>query len=1131
MLSSVSFSACTPLGFSYPYDSNFKVEQQLLSFADGFHMYLSPLMASARDVAVNNQEFVVLSDYINLEDCIEQNKKESSLVQFSTSIFLSGVGYWKYDGASFSISPDKIDDGNVFIFRFDLDNDTVELISRDAFFLTFDETLKQFVFQEETVVNFNGVSPQRFNYILDGNSIVLFTSFSYLSAQYSLTFDTGLGVLSATRSLDSSGSYATNSIFTLGELPSDTTIDNYRYGQSNWIQYTSPTYALTIKRSVSALPGNVLVTSPYKNAVTGLDIDINGLKNFLTPDSHTNIDVNGNVNQREYYGLFTGHNQEEGYDNIYVAYQGTTQGVVFQKDKYTWFHYPNTSTTININNTTLALNGAVAGNAPNKSDKVFKKLANYKKYSNWGESLPIYEQNGMWLCTWLSGSPDPSVAPVWVDRYLNPTLTNNLSAVNDLVDLLIGTQGNDYIGTTDLSAIAINSTFIANVFNTYNQAFIDVESTFTFDPGVLYIYHHIGEQNNRTIVGQLSGETRQYYVSGDKVVYDTLPGVRQLLYINNWSATSGNDESPFDNNVTIVNSASVKAEEDLVHNSVFTRASAYGITEESINLAQNESFTLSVNVYADDWGNLYGDQIIGNYFNGGVGIFVNNRVLTPLFYMYESTQGRNIEMNSDFYMLRETKLSNTPSASAEQFIFKRDYDEEFFIIDSGKNILRYDSANILVSATALSGTITGTILDAQQDGVGNVYILATNGVYSYNTQTGELTYQFSPNNAARLVIDTHNNISVLENGFIDSAVDSHDDIFAITNSAVYHNGIMVFTAANAQKILCDVHDNVWVLHGNKVSKLTNTPTHILTTTLPTSGVASMCVGYNLIGDGVYEEYLVVVDETNKRITSLDLEGNITSTQPISALSGQLIVTPSMSFRLVRGDVNGYDYQRKYSRKKQSVEGINVKIFTKHKITNQSKVFQLAADTSKLTSGWHNIAVVFNSERGNAKLFIDGDLFDKTNEDVNTYQFNYRASNNRNEERFIIGTTPSKNGTLNEKIRQAKAYIFDGGFNEIRLFNVAFADDVVEMISRNGYVSVYDDMIWNMPVGNNQYLEEIERFFKHKLPGNKSQFFNLKIRGYKPSTTEVQELFEKNIREVITKIVPAYTQVKNIEWIE
>jgi DNA-binding LytR/AlgR family response regulator len=75
------------------------------------------------------------------------------------------------------------------------------------------------------------------------------------------------------------------------------------------------------------------------------------------------------------------------------------------------------------------------------------------------------------------------------------------------------------------------------------------------------------------------------------------------------------------------------------------------------------------------------------------------------------------------------------------------------------------------------------------------------------------------------------------------------------------------------------------------------------------------------------------------------------------------------------------------------------------------------------------------------------------------------------------------------------------------------DDILDKISKYGMKSLTSlekeflnlftrakitgkDMIWNVETDDVQYIEEIERFFKHKLPGSKSTFFRIVLAGAK-----------------------------------
>jgi len=49
-------------------------------------------------------------------------------------------------------------------------------------------------------------------------------------------------------------------------------------------------------------------------------------------------------------------------------------------------------------------------------------------------------------------------------------------------------------------------------------------------------------------------------------------------------------------------------------------------TNDDFNSA---GITLAFNAYNNDWSNVQGDQIVGNFYGGGLGLFKSNPLLTP----------------------------------------------------------------------------------------------------------------------------------------------------------------------------------------------------------------------------------------------------------------------------------------------------------------------------------------------------------------------------------------------------------------------------------------------------------------------------------------------------------------------
>jgi type VI protein secretion system component Hcp len=69
----------------------------------------------------------------------------------------------------------------------------------------------------------------------------------------------------------------------------------------------------------------------------------------------------------------------------------------------------------------------------------------------------------------------------------------------------------------------------------------------------------------------------------------------------------------------------------------------------------------------------------------------------------------------------------------------------------------------------------------------------------------------------------------------------------------------------------------------------------------------------------------------------------------------------------------------------------------------------------------------------------------------------------------------------------------------------------------------------MPTGMQSYVEEIVRFFKFKMPGQKSQYYNIHLKGLQIQDVDVRQIIEGIIKDTIQKIAPLYTSLYKIVW--
>jgi hypothetical protein len=76
-----------------------------------------------------------------------------------------------------------------------------------------------------------------------------------------------------------------------------------------------------------------------------------------------------------------------------------------------------------------------------------------------------------------------------------------------------------------------------------------------------------------------------------------------------------------------------------------------------------------------------------------------------------------------------------------------------------------------------------------------------------------------------------------------------------------------------------------------------------------------------------------------------------------------------------------------------------------------------------------------------------------------------------------------------------------------------------------------DITWNIPTASLSYVEVIEKFLKHRLPGHKTGFFNLRISGSNIIDINLRAAIEADIKRIVNQVKPTYTELLNIIWID
>ena len=406
-----------------------------------------------------------------------------------------------------------------------------------------------------------------------------------------------------------------------------------------------------------------------------LNVDITPLKNQHTAEGNTSrsniFDNEDLVNHRVYHGLHTGTNQEHGYDSIYMSYATGTKELNLPAGKVTYFHFPPVTepyTQLNINDTSLIDEGSVASDSPVTADKVFKKRA----FDNELEQFTD-EVNGTFLCSWLSGSENPTTRPVWVDRYYDPNYYNQHEAYK-----VINT-GN-YLSSYDKITQAKRQ-----------GPFFDVLSNLLFEKNTLYAYHHIGFVDNINAVNSLSGSL----IVKDAETYRDLNNIELFnTSANNWICYDFDTDK-------------------------YARTSIPNCTG---------SFTVTFQLTVDDWQKPFAHSVVGNYSNDGFAIY-NEENVTPFLVI---PYGPTITIyNTNFEVVKEFNLKDTSGYDKNvRFLVKKDSTNSFWILAEDNVIHEFDLEGIERSRIKNHIlTSTGIIpADFNVDDENNLYILQSPGV-------------------------------------------------------------------------------------------------------------------------------------------------------------------------------------------------------------------------------------------------------------------------------------------------------------------------------------------------------------------------------------------------------------------
>jgi len=833
------------------------------------------------------------------------------------------------------------------------------------------------------------------------------------------------------------------------------------------------------------------------------------------------------MNARDYNKLYVSKNREEGSEKIFLGYQTNTTEYRLLNDTDTYFHIPPYTDPIHLTDTTLINDGATGGPFPAASDHIFKSLKNYGNVSNNG--TPTELPDGTWLCSWLYKAPDGTMK--WLDRYFN---SKKLNINLDEPDFY---NGINYL----LKPPPVFHNPVVHPLE--DLIFFDVPSTLVFEPTVLYRYFHAGEKQAQILETTFGG------VSGEYV----------LLGITDWKSNTvqvGLTSLP----LTIVSPASSSELFPVVVDSQATLSAALGF-EHTKNvdayvsydpkMIPTDDFTLAFWCKSYDWTQCPTTQLVGNVSEqGGFGVFVDTLSSYPYFVIPETSYGHILFVNQDtkgfLDKVISTRISGINNINVPRLVALDSNDSVYVCTASlTGNLFKLDIAgNVLAKSTSVFA-IEETPISLLCDRDDNIILVTTVGTYTFDSQLNLKEYATEQRFETNTVCTFKYNISddsstlVIKQNVIDVKYIESTEWSIENDGHLYKNGSLFnFIVDGGTNLQVDPYNRLWVLHGNnKVSIYDSTVAPyqdpiksftVGTDFARTNKNVSFIRKYNR--STLSFEWLSIIYHSDEQYLYTNrLDGSVKDIQDLTgfynASIARLLQQNSDYFTYsAKGDFTGYDRKRVFNSLTpyNNTNHLVVKLSLKDNLMNDGtyRTFKIVTPLTDWDNNTWKHIILTNKNRV-ATLYING---------VEQIKFQYTGRYSLlfdDQPPMYIGSPLGVKKGLNTEI-QTVASLFNGIIGEVKLYNYAIDENDFEIFLRANIIA--EDIYWSLPIPTVQYIEKIERMFKHKLPGSKSNFYNIKLSGIRIQDPVVRLMLEDEIKQIVKEIAPAAMDLVNIEWI-
>lgn len=868
---------------------------------------------------------------------------------------------------------------------------------------------------------------------------------------------------------------------------------------------------------------NYLGIFPYelptiKDGTASYPLYLHGLKNYQTPEynysfysKNSEIEKNKYGVRRLYDKIFSGTNQLDGLDQVFLGYNANTLKLEFNVDTDTPFHFSPTAQRQKIQESNLTEDGALAGETPFVSDRLFFKLEDYSQKTLDLPQPPSIKNsqkditNNTWLCSWLHLSSNGE--KVWLDRYYNSA----------------------YYTVNQALSSKIYSYEIKNDPELYYV--YDVPSENYLEPGALYRFYHVGKKTRNQYLNYIDNLTND----------DHLPNGSKIIHVTNWNSDPVMDSSNYKNDGILY----FNKPENLKNEYIELDGTNHVLFPAKSVLLEQSRFTVALWVNVDNWDSINGNQIFGNYYNSGFGLINESAITTPIITLVNKNTNRYYNINYRFGRIGNFEISPKTNKTNNQII-KRLSDYSFWVFDVTDKKAKKISIDDQVLVN-LNVNFVETISQVEIDSEENIYIFDANlkKYVVYNTYGTYIDDNDLAINTNRIEIDLNDNLIPIYGNL--SVIDGNNSVWQVIGGNLYkcvdplniETSQIFANIGSVQDMVIDANNCLWVSHGqDSISKIDIAAEKISLTfrigktaglginrCLDTSikkrylSMLRVPIDANTFSCGVKEkteDRLILVDSEEKTLYQLDSNGNLLIKLDLVSLTGDDRVDVG-----AYGDFTGYDYVRKY---KISTKKLSWKLKIADINKNEPQLLSLDYDISNITKGWHHFALSFDATEGVVSAYLDGFEIKKTNFTPKKFQlyYDYRTS-------LLLGVQNIKNTNLNDIIQINDGYKFIGKISDLRYYGKPLTKGIIEQIYLSSeYGSKDKTMLWNMLVGKRSYVEDIKNWYKMQLPGSKSKYYNINIYNLDVDDN-IKMIIEDAIKNNLTKVAPAQASLYKINW--